>query len=248
MIIETATRPHVVLSEEEKCAPQFKTGYRHDPRAQDKRDANYPVKPALMRAAQPVIYKYWTGGPLLDQGSKPHCVEFGGRGFLSGSPIRQDHSKIPQKSIYDWCQEHDEWAGTDYDGTSVHALMKWLKENGYISSYEWAKTVEELHAHITMRGVAVVGTTWTQDMSYVDEFNFARFTGANWGGHCHIIKGSNRTKKDPVTGKLGVFKNRNSWGLSYADKGEALITWADMQNLIDDYGEIALPIEIKRAA
>lgn len=236
----------MILPEHEKCIPQVKTGYRQG--AVDDRDNKYLAKPQLVRAAEPKLYHYWTGGSILDQGNTPQCVEFSGRGMMSASPIRQDHTKIPRKSIYDWCQANDEWAGSDYDGTSVRALMKWLKANGYISSYEWAKTVEQMHAHIMLRGPAIVGTTWTENMSYVDEFNVARFTGADWGGHAYIIKGSNKTKKDPVTGKLGMFKNRNSWGLEYADKGEAWITWADMQKLIEDHGEIALPVEIKYAA
>lgn len=199
----------------------------------------------LLTAARNIDYRYWAAGDLQDQGNTPHCVEYAGRGLLEGSPERNQSEHIPRGSMYAWMQDNDEWAGNNYDGTSVHALMKWLKMKGYVKSYEWAETVEQLHAHLMTRGMAVAGTTWTQYMSYVDEFGFARLGGANYGGHGYIIRGSNRLAIDPVTRMKGKFKLRNSWGLDYGEGGEAWVTHHDMQELIDDYGEVALPIELK---
>jgi C1A family cysteine protease len=82
-------------------------------------------------------------------------------------------------------------------------------------------------------------------MSYIDEFGYARFTGTNYGGHAYLIRGGNRLARDPVTRTLGKGKLRNSWGDVYGEGGEAWITYKDIQALIDDYGEMALPIELK---
>jgi hypothetical protein len=199
----------------------------------------------LLSAARNLDYRYWTAGDLQDQGNTPHCVEYAGRGLLEGSPERNQTEHIPRGSIYAWCQDNDEWPGNAYEGTSVHAIMKWLKDKGYVKSYEWAETVSELHAHLMTRGMAIAGTVWTRNMSYVDEFGFARFSGTNYGGHAYLIRGGNRLALDPVTRKPGKAKIRNNWGLDYGEAGEAWVTYADLQNLIDDYGEVALPIELK---
>jgi hypothetical protein len=198
----------------------------------------------LLAAARNLDYRYWPRGDLQDQGNVPHCVEYAGRGLLEASPARNQTEHIYRGTIYQWCQDHDEWAGDDYDGTSVHALMKWLKLNGYVKSYEWAETVEQVHAHIVTRGPAVLGTTWWQSMSYVDEFGYARIGGANYGGHAYFLRGRNRLAKDPVTGVYGKSKLVNSWGEDYGEGGESWINDNDLQALIDDYGEIALPVEM----
>jgi hypothetical protein len=222
------------------------TGYRR-PDKPDERD--FRPKASLLRAAEGRTYRYWIAGPLWDQGNTPHCVEYSTRGLLGCSPVRQDAKYMPRGAIYNWCQDNDEWPGKDYEGTSVHAAMKWLKAHGYVSSYEWARTVEQVHAHHMLRGPSVWGTTWYEAMSYVDDFGYARIGGQNWGGHAYLIRGGNSLKKDPETRRLGAFKIRNSWGPTYGKQGvygEAWLPFTDAQNLIDDYGEVALPVELKR--
>lgn len=199
----------------------------------------------LVTAARNIDYRYWPAGDMQDQGNTPQCVEYATRALLEGSPERNQTEHIPRGSMYAWMQDHDEWPGNQYDGTSIHAAMKWLKEKGYVKSYEWAETVEELFAHLMTRGMALAGTSWTKNMSYVDEFGFARFSGADYGGHGYIIRGGNRLGVDPVTRKKGKLKIRNNWGFDYGEAGEAWLTAEDAQKLIDDYGEIALPIELK---
>jgi len=233
----------IKLSREEKSVRMPGHGLRKGA-AEVWREQDWPVQKSLLSAARNIDYRYWTAGDLQNQEDTPHCVEYSARGMLEASPHRNQVEGIPRGSIYHWCQDHDEWAGNDYDGTSVHAAMKWLVANKYVTSYRWAKTVADVHAHLVTTGVVVAGTTWTKDMSYVDEFGFARFTGENYGGHAWIIRGSNRLALDPVTRKTGKMKLRNSWGVGYAEGGEAWLTFADMQKLIDDYGEVALPVEV----
>jgi hypothetical protein len=235
----------IKLSPEEKAVRMPGHGLRKGA-AEVWRKEDWRPEKKLLTAARNLDYRYWTAGDLQDQLDTPHCVEYSGRGLLEASPHRNQAEGIPRGSIYSWCQDNDEWAGDDYDGTSVHALMKWLKDNGYVSSYEWARTVDELHAHLMTRGPAIAGTTWTSQMSYIDEFGYARFDGEDYGGHAYLIRGGNQKAKDPVTGTYGKAKIRNSWGVDYGEGGEAWITYKDLQDLIDDYGEVALPIEVKK--
>lgn len=211
---------------------------------EDPRD--YPVSISPRKMAAVPDYRYWIPGAVLDQGDTPQCVEYSGRTTLLCSPVKQNPPD-PFGSIYNWCQNNDEWPGTDYEGTSVRALMKWLKANGYISSYEWATNVDQMHAHIATRGPAVVGTDWWLDMFMPDRHGYIRPGNYVVGGHAYCIRGSNRRRVDPGIRKpVGAFRKRGTWGVNWADHGEAWISFPDMQRLIDADGEIALPVEIKR--
>lgn len=217
-------------------------GLRHLP-APDPRD--YPPDRALRRAATfGKDYRYWTAGRILDQGNTPQCVAYATAAYLLASPIRQAHPD-PQ-GIYGWCQRNDEWPGENYEGTSVHAAMRYLAKNGFAASYEWGQNVLDLAGHIIARGPAVIGTTWWSDMANPDRWGYARVGGYNFGGHAYMIRGVNILKRDPLTRGRGAFKLVNSWGRDWGVKGEAWITFNDMAALIEDYGEIALPVEVRK--
>ena len=123
-----------------------------------------------------------------------------------------------------------------------------MKLNGFIESYEWAKTADECFAHLLLRGPCILGTTWTIDMFTPDRWNTIRPTGRSVGGHAYMLRGCNTERVDPLTRQKGMAKKRGSWGLGWAERGEAWLTKADLQRLIDDWGEAALPIEKKKAA
>lgn len=210
----------------------------------DPRDHLVPKK--LTQLAAERTFRHWPGAPeVLDQGGTSQCVAYSTKQFLMASPIRQG-ANLVEEQIYDWCQNNDEWLGNAYDGTSVRAAMKWLKANGFIASYEWATNVEQLYAHVLLRGPAIVGTDWTVDMFTPDRWDFIRPTGESMGGHAWLIRGANRRKKHPLRRTVGAFRMRNSWGRGWSDTGEAWVSAADMAKLIENHGEIALPVEIKR--
>ena len=68
--------------------------------------------------------------------------------------------------LYETAQDHDEWPGSDYEGTSVRAGFEVLRTIGHrrllrgilqeerpgdgISAYRWARSVDEVHAAIKM--------------------------------------------------------------------------------------------------
>jgi len=239
--------PHMTVG----LPPQYKMEGMGRLWSEDPNDAKYRPPQKLVRQAEaaPRAYRYHIAGPRWDQGNTPHCVEYSTRHLMEANPARNNSRGIPRGEIYNWCQAHDEWAGVAYDGTSVRAAMKYLLEHGFIERYEWAETVEQVHAHLIGRGVALFGTTWTSNMSYVDDYNVARATGANWGGHAYMVRGGNLNKLDPVTRIRGMGKIRNSWDeWGNEGTGEAWITYADIQKLINDYGEAALPVEVKKLA
>lgn len=128
--------------------------------------------------------------------------------------------------------------------------MRWGVLNGYFVSYEWAKNVEQVYAHIIARGPAMFGTTFTASMATPDRWNYSRFDdGRNsLGGHAYYVPGCDRDRIDPLTSKRGAFRYVNSWSDRWGDKGRAWLTESDVQKLIDDFGEVALPVEKRFAA
>ena len=55
------------------------------------------------------------------------------------------------------------------------------------------------------------------------------------GGHAYVINGID-TKKQ-------LFRIKNSWGRNWGVKGSAYISFANMQRLIRENGEICLAVE-----
>jgi hypothetical protein len=220
------------------------TGYVR-PDKPDERD--HPVPRSTLIAAKEVRNRYWIPGPILDQGGTSQCVAYSGVAALTCNPIK-NKPHTTEEAIYNWCRRNDQWVGEDYDGTSVHALMKWLKLNGYVSSYRWAKTVQEVHAHLMVAGPAIFGTTWHWDMFTPDREGYLHLSGGEAGGHAWLARGGNIDRVHKLTGHVGALRKRGSWGRGWGQNGEAWISYPNIQRLIDDYGEVALPIEVKRAA
>lgn len=216
--------------------------------AADPRDAKHEIPRAVVREAKEVRRRYHQPGPMLNQGQTPQCVAFSTCRMLRGSPVRQV-PHLSEAEIYAWCQRHDEWPGEAYAGTSTRASMRWLKENGYISEYQWARDAEGLFAHILTRGPALIGVNWYPGMDDVDEAGYLRVTGVCQAGHQVMIGGADRDRIDPVTGKPGAFRGYNTWGANWGDVGGAFwLTAADMERLLAEDGDGALPVELKRVA
>jgi len=109
-------------------------------------------------------------GPILDQGPNPHCVGFSSRGLLNASPIMVKPDSGPSGSeIYKLAQELDEWPGNNYDGSSVNAGCKALKQLGYIEGYAWFTKMDQIIEWVNGGyGTVLVGTNWYDSMDNVD--------------------------------------------------------------------------------
>lgn len=187
-------------------------------------------------------------GPLLDQGSKPHCVAFSGAGFLYGAPIMTKPGTVSTANIYNLCQKADEWPGENYDGTSVRALMKVLQAQEHINSYVWGQTVDEMVAWILGGyGTVIVGTNWYAEMDNVDADDVVQMPGSfAWpiGGHAYRIVWWDKKKDRALV--------RNSWGPLWGilkrdgtRSGEAWLTREAVERLLHEEGEIAAATQVR---
>ena len=76
---------------------------------------------------------------IKDQGQEGICV---GQAVAAMSEYKEwrEHGKkfdFSERWIYEWAKEHDEWPGSDYDGTSIRGAMKALAQHGICEEEYW---------------------------------------------------------------------------------------------------------------
>jgi hypothetical protein len=209
----------------------------------DPRDRMYAL-PRRPEAAVGVTKRLWRSPGILDQGATSQCVVFSGDKYLTTRPITNKGFKTNEDRarIYKEVQALDEWPGEDYDGTSVRAFYKWLKDKGFISEYRWAFDCETLINHVLGFGPVQMGTIWDDGMSEPDGRGYIAPTSS----HAWIIVGADREARNP-DGTTGRVTMVNSWGYEWGKKGRAFITFDNVDTLIKMEGEAAVATEIKVA-
>jgi C1A family cysteine protease len=192
-----------------------------------------------------------TVGPVLDQGSTSTCVVHACDKYLTTRPIYNlGWASLKERTkVYKEVQKLDEWPGEDYDGTSVRAMMKWLKDHGYITEYKWAFDCETVVNHVLAFGPLEMGTIWDEGMSQPDRYGYIapNRDDSDDEGHAWTIVGADRERIHRPTGRVGAVRMINSWGTGWGDNGRAWITFEDLDRLIKAEGEAAVAMEIKRA-
>lgn len=202
----------------------------------DPRDREHGMARLLARRRAVKPWRYWTPGPVLDQGSEPQCVGFAWRQWLYTSPTRtKDGPSAPE--IYRNAQRVDEWPGEDYGGTSVRAGAKIMESSGRLVEYVWATGVGELRDWLLTRGPVVLGTNWHQLMFETNEVGFVIPAGHVVGGHAYLAIG--------YSDRLDAYRCINSWGSGWGQGGRFWVGAADMDNLLRADGEACAAIERK---
>lgn len=209
----------------------------------DERDTDFPMSAALPEEASERTYRYWwAGGWWGDQGHKPQCVAYSWLHWLEDGPTTHPDRTpgadplVDPTDVYNRAQKIDQWPGENYDGTSVRAGAKILREEGLISEFRWANTIEEVVQAILERGPVVFGSWWYSSMFYPDEEGYIEVSGSQEGGHAYLLNGVNT--------RIGVFRIKNSWGRSWGKDGYAYISIEDMERLLNEFGEACLAVEI----
>ena len=206
--------------------------------AADKRDHDYLLA-ALPQDTITRRYRYWWGnGAWYDQGNTPSCVGHAFAHYLEDGPVTQPNLVADPFSIYHAAQQVDEWAGTDYDGTSVRAGAKVLASRGLISSYLWAWELETVITTVLEVGPVVMGTDWFEAMFATDANGYVHAEGDVAGGHAWVINGVNRNTR--------TFRGKNSWGRSFGIGGHFKISFDDVALLLARDGEACRAVEVQR--
>lgn len=219
---------------------------RHDPESR-----NYGIRSLVGSAVEPKI-KNWSPGLVLDQGREGACVGFAFAAELAASP-----SRIPPKvttdlleryatGIYKDAQKIDAWQGESYEGTSVLAGAKVLKNRGLIGGYRWCFSVADIRDAIIAEGPVVIGIPWFESLYETRPSGLVEVSGSLVGGHAITLIGYHpkiRLAKEGYSKRFEVFRWRNSWGPSYGLAGNGYITSEDLATLLSDNGEACVPVD-----
>lgn len=215
-------------------------------RAVDDRDRKF-LLPVGKREAAGKLSRYWNVPSVLDQLATSQCVGFSGWQWLRCGPTVNVPPFTPEH-LYREAQKIDEWPGEDYEGTSVRACFKILRNLGYVSEYRWAFDCETIVNHILNVGPVVVGTTWTMGMFATDEDGFIDdVDGESVGGHAYLLIGANRLRRTPGGGK-GAVRVVNSWGPRWGQGGRAWLSFRALDWLMSQDGEACAALEVRRPA
>jgi hypothetical protein len=182
----------------------------------------------------------WRCNDWFDQGSEGACV-----GFALGHELAARPSEVTGlnydfllKNIYWEAQKIDPWGGGSYpgaspfyEGTSVLAGIKVVKNLNYIKEYRWAFNMDDVLYGIGHNGPAVFGIPWYYDMYFPDSNGFIKPTGQMVGGHCILGRA--------IDIKKGYVTLRNSWGKDWGKAGDCYISFSDLEYLLNQQGECA---------
>ena len=210
--------------------------------SKDDRDWNYLISdhlPNIMTLTK-ITQKYWDDNIWWgDQGNTPQCVGYAWAHWIEDGPILHNglHPVVNPTTIYKEAQKIDEWPGENYNGTSVRAGAKYLKNINKIKSYLWAFDLTTMINTVLNVGPVVVGTNWYYNMFFPDRNGVIKISGGLMGGHAYEINGVDTTKQ--------LFRIKNSWGRRWGIQGRAYISFTDMGRLIKENGEVCLAVENK---
>ena len=216
----------------------MKFGRRYAP---DERDRLF----AIPRLTSTRVARYWSTFDPLDQGQTSQCVAYSTCHWLLTAPVRNltFDRQFPNIQafagyLYKECQFVDEWPGEDYEGTSVRAAFKLLKQWGYVSEYRWAWDAETVALHVLEVGPVVVGTNWYGLMMSPSAANYLELKGEIVGGHAYMLTGFSRRRN--------AFRVFNSWGRAWGQNGRAWLRYDDFQRLLKEQGEACTATEVDK--
>lgn len=209
--------------------------------SKDDRDRKFLLPPRLDAAA--IQERFWEpSGIALDQGSTSQCVGYSGFQWLLASPV-SNTPKFTPTALYKHAQQHDEWPGDSYEGSSVRGLFKALHEEGYIAEYRWATIVQAVIDHLLVVGPIVVGTDWTERMFTVDDRGWINDDGGAVGGHAYTLIGASKLTRHETYG-VGAVRVLNSWGPAWGQSGQAYLAFDALERLLKKDGEACTATEL----
>lgn len=204
----------------------------------DPRDAQYPLRELLPPTPSARLSRYWwQQGWYGDQGNKPECVAYAALHWLADGPVTQRGPQpvVDPDVLYHECQVDDEIPGEDYDGTTTRGAMKAMQARGYIQSYHWAQTVDDVIQCLLEVGPVLIGTNWYSGMMEPDEAGMIHVMGTVVGGH--------ETKLDGVNTHVELVRGKNSWGRDWGHGGNYYLSFKDLDRLLREDGEMVLAVE-----
>jgi hypothetical protein len=195
----------------------------------------------------------WVLGFWLNQGQTSACTG-NARTYDLGAyprPLKKPDGSVFDEpyaqALYHLAQRNDEWAGENYEGSSVLGALKAAVLLGFVGEYRWAFDFDDWLWSIGNIGGSVVGTTWLNSMFDPRPSGLLEVDASSGeaGGHSYYVRGiailrdtirrwlGGSNYNEPIRAGIPLLRIRNSWwtpsdpyNSEWGHKGEAFM-WAD---------------------
>jgi len=200
----------------------------------DEKSKQYPLRATFQKLASDEPRSYtWSCPVTLDQGPDGACVGYSITQEIAARPKMHLVDPPLAERIYREAKTIDEWAGEDYEGTSVLAGMKVAQRLGYFTAYRWAFSLNDALVGVSRKGPGILGCWWYEGMFEPDAHGLIHPTGEAVGGHAILVNGVSVTRR--------TVRLHNSWGPSWGTNGECEMPWDEFEFLLHDDGEFCIP-------
>ena len=200
----------------------------------------------------------WSPGPPLDQSNEGACTGFGVTHRRNSMPVRGDHDASTARDVYQHARAFDREEGRHYpEGATVLAAMKAGRARGWWHEFRWIgagsqSPIDDFVDSTIDIGPVVLGLDWKQGMFTPRPSGLLDCSGPVEGGHC--LTGIGVRMRARLKGEgpkpLEVAVLQQSWGTDHGvgmfgyPGGFVFIKLTDLEDLLKNLGEGAVPIEV----
>ena len=219
----------------------------HDPAS---KDFPYPKR----TVAKPVSVTWPLSAPILDQGSLGSCegntaiewlnsdiaVKNRKRSTFKSHDTKGFLNEIDAVQVYAKATRLDEDTTAAYPpddtGTSAVGIAKAMKFFKAIDSYTWSFGWDHFVAAIAHQPV-MLGTNWYASMFDPAKDGTVTISGENQGGHAYLARGIDYEHQRVLC--------RNHWTADWGIRGEFYLSFATLQRLLSEQGDVLVPTLLK---
>jgi hypothetical protein len=140
----------------------------------------------------------------LDQGQEGACVGFGWAHEAAARPVVRPATEADAEAIYRRAQQLDGFPD-DQDGSSVLAGAKATRERGWLGTYRWAFSLNDVLATVGWLGPVVIGVNWYTGMMQADSAWRDPGDGPGRGRSLHAREGRQRRASGSRFTSRGAF-------------------------------------------
>lgn len=154
---------------------------------------------------------------------------------MATGPWTHQTTETDAVGLYERATHLDRIPGTyppDDTGSSGLAVMKAVKERGWIGSYHHAFSFRAVLAALQTTPV-IAGVNWYTGFDHPQPDGLVRLTGTVRGGHEVCLVGCDLDTQ--------TLRAVNSWGTGYGDHGYFTWTFADFRRLLGEKGDVTIP-------